>query len=354
MEEIGKSWLMAGALLGCLLSSAQAPANSRYPHAQLLLTDPSNPNRLWLRSTYGVLTSTDRGCTWHWVCEQALGYQGIQDPMIGVMADGSVIGGVFTGLVTSRDHGCTWSYEGPLQNRNVEDLAVRQARLRARDRPDLEWGQYWTLSESSVGATDSARTWVPLGQSPAEDVLFLTIDTVPPDRRRIYLTGIRYVVTDGGLEQGNAVLFRSDDSGQTWQTKDIPGGPEGFHPYLTAVHPNDPLKIYVRMRGQDDPVEIVNRVIYSPDGGETWHQIFEARADVLGFALSPDGSRVLLGLGNPRLSTRPVAFGMLGLYAASTTDHRFELNRPGARRMSDLDQRLASTFVGRFPVHRTV
>ena len=155
---------MGAALFGCLLASPPAAANGRYPYAQLLLTDPSNPDRLWMRSTFGVLTSTDRGCTWYWLCEQAIGYRGTEDPMIGVMADGSLIGGIFDGLVTSRDHGCSWSFEGPLEGKNVEDLAVDKrdpARAIAVSSTGTSDGRY----ENQVWQrTDSARTWVQLGR----------------------------------------------------------------------------------------------------------------------------------------------------------------------------------------------
>lgn len=324
-----RAWWMGAALFGCLLASPPAAANGRYPYAQLLLTDPSNPDRLWLRATYGVLTSTDRGCTWHWLCEQALGYRGEADPMLGVMADGSVIGGIFDGLVTSRDSGCSWSFDGPLEGLNVEDLAV--------DKRDPARAIVLSTNGDSDGrflsrlwqTTDSARTWVQLGPALADDALVFTLDAAPSEPNRIYVTGRRYGASDGGFTSGDGLLFRSDDTGKTWQTKLIPGGPEEFAPYLSAVHPNDPQKIYVRLRGKDDDSAVTNRVIYSPDGGESWQQIFEARADVLGFALSPDGRRIALGLGDPRTPGRAVDDSVLGLYLASTQDHRFAPKRAG-------------------------
>ena len=136
-----------------------------------------------------------------------------------------------------------------------------------------------------------------------------------PERRRI--------------KQGTDSCSARTISGQTWQTKIIPGGSERFFPYLSAIHPNDPQKIYVRLRGKDNDSAVTNRVIYSADGGESWQQIFEARADVLGFALSPDGNRVVLGLGDPRTPGRQVDESVLGLYAASTADHRFAPKRAG-------------------------
>src|SRR5262245_47937347 len=90
------------AFMACLLVTGAAAGNGRFPSAQLLLLDPSDANRLWLRATYGVLTSADRGCTWHRICEAAPGYSGTEDPMFGVTADGAVIGAMFRGLSTTR------------------------------------------------------------------------------------------------------------------------------------------------------------------------------------------------------------------------------------------------------------
>src|SRR6185503_7772783 len=91
--------------LGLLGVSSHAVANGRFPNAQQLVVSPTNPDRLWLRATHGVLTSADRGKTWRWVCEEAVGYSGTRDPSIGVTATGAVLVGV-SGLSISRDDGC--------------------------------------------------------------------------------------------------------------------------------------------------------------------------------------------------------------------------------------------------------
>jgi photosystem II stability/assembly factor-like uncharacterized protein len=329
MKRQIRSLLIAAALLGCLLASAPAWGNGRFPFAQLLLVDPSNPDRLWLRATYGVLTSADRGCTWHWLCEGAVGYRGTEDPMFGVMADGSVIAGIFDGMVATRDYGCTWSYGG--SGVNVVDLAVqksdpsRAVAVTSNYVLDSYLNHLWRT-------TDSARTWFRVGPALDTDMFFITVDTAPSDPRRIYATAKRFILDDGGVASSTtSVWLRSDDDGQSWQRSNIPGTGEDFDAYLSAVHPTEPQRVYVRLRGKDDVSAVVNRVIYSSDGGQSWQQIFEARADVLGFALSPDGSRIALGLGDSRDlgRTRPVDPSVLGLYSASTADHQFALRRSG-------------------------
>jgi len=128
------------------------------------------------------------------------------------------------------------------------------------------------------------------------------------------------------------VLLRSDDDGLTWRTLPIGVAGAADEAYLSALDPNDPRKIYVRLRGNPDAADpLQNRVVYSEDDGQSWRQIFAARADILGFALSPDGSRVALGLGDSRQpgETRFVDRSLRGLYTASTSDHQFVRRREG-------------------------
>src|SRR5687768_4664985 len=105
----GHSLLGCAAVLSLLSLADPALANARFPNAQQLVVHPTNPDRLWLRATHGVLTSPDRGKTWRWVCEEAVGYTGTRDPPIGVTQTGAVLVGV-SGLSISRDEGCDWNF----------------------------------------------------------------------------------------------------------------------------------------------------------------------------------------------------------------------------------------------------
>jgi MYXO-CTERM domain-containing protein len=334
-----QSGFFAGAFLACSLFAGAAFANGRYPSAQLLLLDPSDPNRLWLRATYGLLTSADRGCTWYRICEAAPDYLGTEDPMFGVMADGTVIGATFRGMPTTRDHGCSWSKQTGVRG-YVVDLAVQPSDARraiAMVSSGMPSGgflnQIWRT-------TDAAMNWEKLGQvgtvPSAGDLdpklLLLTLDAAPSLPSRIYVTANRTTESDASALISQGVLLRSDDDGVTWTERPITGAAGGFDPYLSVIHPTDPNRLYVRLRGPNSSPDFVdNRVVYSADGGATWQQIFQSRADILGFALSPDGSRLLLGLGDSRDldMSRPVDPEVLGIYAASTQNHQFLRTRAG-------------------------
>src|SRR3954471_21354188 len=120
-----KRWTRAAGLgLGLFLGATLASANGRYPYAQQLLVDPGDPNRLWLRATYGLLTSADGGQSWDWICEAAVGYSTQEDPMLAITADGKVLVASVEGVLVSPDHGCSWSASPGIGDRYVRDLAV--------------------------------------------------------------------------------------------------------------------------------------------------------------------------------------------------------------------------------------
>src|SRR5262245_46688717 len=66
-----------------------AHANGRFPEAQTFESAPGTDGKtVFLRTTFGVLVSRDRGEHWRWICERALGYGGQWDPAIAVTRDG--------------------------------------------------------------------------------------------------------------------------------------------------------------------------------------------------------------------------------------------------------------------------
>ena len=253
--------------------------------------------------------------------------------MFGVMGDGTVIGGTFHGIATTFDHGCNWSNGASTADKFYIDLAVQPtdpARAIAIDGSGRGDGGF---TNQVWRTTDSARTWTALGAGLDPDLIVLTLDAAPSAPSRIYVTAVRTRVGDGGAPLREGVLLRSENDGVSFSVHVIPGSTAGFEPWLSAIHPTDPKKLYVRLHGPNTspPGVVENRVVYSADGGDTWQRIFDVRADVLGFALSPDGSRVLLGVGDSHDldKARPVDASVLGLYAASSNDHEFKRTRAG-------------------------
>ncbi len=299
----GRRAALLGAALACLAAPAVASANGRYPAAGEIALDPAAPGTILVRATYGLLLTRNNGQEWSWICEDAVGFGGNEDPMLAFAADGSILAGTFEGLSVSRDTGCDWGFVGGgLAGVYVIDLDMEKndpskGVLLARD--DAGLVQLWETG-------DDGATWTQAGVSLPPSFVGLTVETAPSDPDRVYASG------DLGPPSFPAypgVIERSDDRGATWQSLLIPGSDDQTLPYISAVDPQDPDVLYVRLDG--DPTD---QLIVSTDGGTTWTKIFESKTPELGatsplpgFALSPDGSTVAVGGPNDGLWTAPAS-----------------------------------------------
>lgn len=318
------------ALAAVALHAAPARANGRYPTAMQLVQDPTDANRLWLRSTYGMVTTSDRGATWSLVCEAALGMDpnGVFDPMFGVHADGSVVIGLQQGLKRTTDHGCDWEHVVPeLADSFVQDIAV--------DASDRRKGL--AISSYYSGTTYVTELWETQNNGASytraahieDDHYARTIDAAPSDPNRVYLSVLFLDPSDFDVP-GVPALLVSSDRGKNWTRRDLPVPPSS-DPYIAAVHPTNPDALYVRTY-QDfrleagNGVTVKSRLLYSEDGGASWREVLSGEAPMLGFALSPDGSEVLVGFGDEGDSRRslvapPSAFG---IWRSATSDFQFQ------------------------------
>ncbi|WP_437491741.1 hypothetical protein WME75_16205 [Sorangium sp. So ce1014] len=281
----GRLALPAAALLSLAALAAPASANGRFPAAGLIASHPSDPSRLMVRATYGLLSTHDGGAAWRWICEPVVGFGGNEDPMLAFLADGTILAGVFDGLSASKNGGCDWSFaQGELLDRYVIDLSADRedpSRAVLVVSAGLGAGRFLTqLWETS----DNADRWTKAGADLPEDFLAHTVDAAPSNRERVYVSG-RF-----GAPEYTGALQRTDDRGATWERLDIPGSDDMRLPYIGAIHPADPETIYVRLDG--DPTDAL---IVSHDGGESFTTVFESQGDLLGFALSPDGASVMVG-----------------------------------------------------------
>ncbi len=282
----GARFVAAGLVAAALhLAPDIAHANGRYPAAGLIAVDPSDPDHIVVRATYGLVTTDDGGKTWRWICEESVGFSDNEDPMVAFTQDGTLLAGVFKGLSVSTDQGCGWSYiGGELTDRYVVDLSTEKLspeRAVAIASNGIGGGKFKTQVYETA---DNGATWTQAGTNLPEDFLGLTVDAAPSDPSRLYLSG-RY-----GAPDYLGVIERSDDRGETWQHLTVEGADDKSLAYLSAIDPNDPDVLYVRL----DRAE-ADALIVSKDGGMSWEQIFEGQGALLGFALSPDGSKVAVG-----------------------------------------------------------
>lgn len=277
-------WLVGcvGFALG-LLGVDDAHANGRFPFANQLVVKSGPEDDLYVRTSFGVLVSRDRGAFFDWICEPIIGFSGTQDPGLGVFADGSMSVAAFEGLFGSSDGGCSFSQAAAFAGEYVIDVAV------SRDAPQhgiavtsTARGQGYHVQ--ALGTVDGGRTWVAKGAALDEDILALTIDVAPSREQRLYVSGT-VTLPD---ETRRGVLATSDDAGLTWTRTDVDLlGDTGL--YIGAVDPVDPDVVYLRTDGVND------RLLITRDAGKTVVPGPAFPGALLGLAVSPDGTRLAIG-----------------------------------------------------------
>lgn len=294
-------YLAVSLLLGVAFASAPCLANGRFPAADQLLVDPDDPSHLLLRATFGLLESHDGGGSWSWTCEAAVGYTG--DPTVTLLRGGNALAGFYGYVSVSREAGCGWTTT-PLDGR------YRYAIDTTLDVADPS--RAWVLAASVDGALDVGLLLVDASGAIGEVVdvgsgfVPITVEVAPSLADRIYITGIA-----GDTEP---VVLRSNDRGRTWQRFSISGTPP-LPLFVSAVDPTNPDRLYARIDGGASTTVAAgssDHLLVSDDAGQTWRTVFSLDADLLGFALSPDGQRIALG-----------APGR-GIYTASATDLEFQ------------------------------
>jgi MYXO-CTERM domain-containing protein len=316
-----------------VLVASGARANGRFPRGEHVIEYPSDPNRLLLAATYGLLNTSDGGKNWYYVCESAFslepmtpGYTG--DPLLAVTADDSLLADVQSRITRSSDAACNWAKAFEESGKAVDDIAV------APSNRNIVVALVRTVATSAIQvyeSTDSGTTWAPIGTPLTTIKLGTTIDVDPKDPTHLMVTGL----TDFTPDVDTGAFLNSTNHGMTWSSSPIPNTNIDRQPYIAAVHPTDSKKVFVRT---DEWVEDVansatlarDALFYTKDGGQTWSELLRATgsdgngAKLFGFALSPDGSTVLAGYGDPvQGGGRNVNHDVMGVYKSSGADYSF-------------------------------
>jgi photosystem II stability/assembly factor-like uncharacterized protein len=321
--------LLSGAAACTLLfASIPASAEGRFPASNQLVFSPNDDKLMVLRTSYGTLPSHDNGASWSFICEDALGLgpTAVEDPLIGLTANNSLILGVSAGLNVSPDVGCNWNCQGgPLLDMPIADVAVRpdnpaSAVVITRQYMITDAGTVTTYSQA-FETTDNGTTWTAIGVPIDPDVVVQTIDVAKGDPNRLYVSGTR-----GYGAMKTAVLYVSTDKGMNWSHRDLPSAQ--YDPttedsiYIGAIDPSNIDRVYIRSSGLTTGGQSRLTVV---DGASTASptfstaRIFEVEAaftggmtgELLGFALSADGSKIYVGSKED------------GLWMASKSDLKF-------------------------------
>lgn len=318
----------SAATLALVCTTGTARANGRFPQAQAILTVPGGDGAtIFLRATFGILVSRDGGKSWHWICERALGYDGIWDPPIAVTRDGRLWVGLEHGLASSAD-GCTFEPTPELDGEQVVDITsdVKGETLWVVTGSPTKRASIWRRSLKTDGKTDGGAIWERLGQMP-EDIHPMTIEVAPSKPSRIYVTAQPYGTIRGWL-------WKSDDGGKTFTGEKNTLVHEGPL-FIASVDPKDPNRVVMRHLHTTG-----STVLVTPDGGKTFKETLSMDSAMFGFAKSADGATLWAGSGLPvdgifRSTDRGEHFervsnhGVLCLHAASA-EHLWVCENPFA------------------------
>jgi len=330
---------LTGVSLALALVALPARANGRFPNAQQLRE--IDDDTVVVVGTYGLLQTTNGGADFSYQCEAVLfgaPVSATMDPLLEVLPDGAIVTGSRHGLTVSRDGGCRFEFEPSLPRNwayfGLEPAAGAESgqvidvcrRGGAADAPVLA---LVTMLDSAGRATehriyqaDAGGAFRPVGvpiPSTMMDFAF-TIDVAPSDPERFYVTG---------TAANDPVFIASDDGGASYRASSpvFEDADSVLGAYIGAVSPADPDRVYLRVArrvattdglyARDDSLGVTR------DGGTTFIEVLRAGANLLGFALSPDGNTVLSGYGDPRTDETVSSPDAVGIYAANADELSF-------------------------------
>jgi hypothetical protein len=304
-----------------------AAANGRFPRAQRLLEHPRDPEQLLLSATFGLLVTRDFGASWHHVCEAAFGVTDLSvDAQLAFTESGTLLAALYSSVTRASSDTCDFPKKLGFNNREtIADFTLSVSRRGRAVAALIRLQDDGSFVNQLYVSDDDGETWDELGEPLPESLsLVLTVDVAPSDDQRLYVSG---VAMDGG-----GVLLRSDDGGLTFRDFALPTDVEnGETAYIAAVDPEDPDALYVRTDlWSYDAAGLTARagdaLLYSADGGASFEELLRASGKLYGFSLSPDGSELVLGYGDPLEAAfgRAVVASELGIYRAATETHSFE------------------------------
>lgn len=292
--------------LACALAWSSPPraavANGRFPASTTITTRPGAPGDLFLGVTFGLLISRDSGASFHWLCENAVGYAGVFDPKYRVASDGTIYATNFDGLRVSRDGGCSFEFAamaaapgspGAIFDKWVDAIDVAQG------------GEVW-IGTADGGkpndvyrSTDMAHTFSPMGLASSQ-VWYKSL-VASRDGARLYASGYQVTTADPNCTDPDPQLcpplpprvrlYRTDNptaAKVAWTELAVDNIPFATTPLFLfdAVHPSNSQIIYGRSIGANSGGDVLLR---STNAGVTWSPVLSLAEPMRAVAIRASG-----------------------------------------------------------------
>jgi photosystem II stability/assembly factor-like uncharacterized protein len=309
-------------------TSGLAAANGRYPGADEFLVSPKSASTYVVHGSFGLLVSNDAGKKWSWICDDVIEPSLAGDsisPSVVVFESGAIAVSSPSGIRRSTDGGCSFAPAPGTEGLRIRDIAKERGTPRAVAITAPADGTPPEILET----TDDGVSWHKVGVSLPPELVPQNVELAQGAPSRLYASGTaQFSYDDAGLADagipGNrvGVMYASDDRGQTWRRTFVPEAYSiASDVYISAVDPANPDLVYARSGFQVSPTSRDAVVLVSRDGAKTYEVVFRAnKASLPGFALSPDGSKIALGVTD--------ANGDNGTWIASRDTMKFEKHAP--------------------------
>lgn len=220
------------------LAAVSASAHGALPQTLEVSVRPGHPDEVTVGTSFGLLVSRDRGASWSYLCEEAIGYGAGQIPTSVTLPSGTTFTGSIFGLAQSKDQQCTWTAVPAFADVGASGLALTSAGLVAST------GKFGVTNAIRV-SSDEGQSWQETGQS--SDVLFFTdVVAAPSQPSRVYAGAWWY--EDGGT----TFVLRSDSGGAGFTRTEVSALLPVHGPLrILAVHPTKPDVVLLAVN--DDP-----------------------------------------------------------------------------------------------------
>ncbi len=236
------------------------------------------PTQLAAGTTFGTLLSTDEGRTWRWICEEAMAPMARTDPLLVWTQGGNLLAGDFYGLGLSKDQGCSWTELDAFLPTGVSALeqhptlpgVVHAATSRFDDKTNSRNG-IWVSADEGEHFTVTSLS--------RERTYFSGVKVAPSLPSRLYASAWWFTPLEGWL-------YRSDDSGATWN--EVFRTTVGLAPLtLLAVSPANPDVLFA---SADELTTY--RLLRSENGGAKLDVVLTLEDPIKSVEVSADGQTV--------------------------------------------------------------
>lgn len=279
------------ALVSLMLAAVHgaALANGRPPGTSSITFKKGAENEITVGLTFGLLFSQDGGKTWAWMCENAIGYTGMYDPIYAFSQTGALFATTYDGLKVVRDQcvfsampsGLTFTSTSTIGPDNAFYYAAAQTEDKSRQLPK----DFKIYKSTDDGKTFNA------GSKPGDpadtNVWWQSLVAAPSTASRLYVSGYSYQpATPGGEPVRKQLVFRSDNGGGTWTDT----GTSGISPIapnsvieIVGVDYDDANHLYARVKLDDNTIS--DSIYVSTNGGTSWTKINHKNAPITAFVV---------------------------------------------------------------------